>query len=153
MALYQNVEGVLKTMALYQNVNGVIKTISENGFKCTTYELSNFKTQQTVSIEGIVYGKFEIVSASTDWTTGNASGVTGYYTLTAQPTTSLIESGENIIRFTATQTYKSASSGVTNTAKYDASFTVTVNNNSILVPALTCNGRTLTATCQLLIYN
>ena len=141
-------------MALYQNVNGVIKTISENGLKCTTYELSNFKTQKTVSIEGIVYGKFEIVSASTNWTTGNASGVTGYYTLTAQPTTSLIESGENIIRFTATQPYKPAYSGATSTTtKYDASLTVTVHNISILVPALTCNGRTLTATCRLLIYN
>lgn len=153
MTLYQNVEGVLKTMALYQNVNGVIKTISENGLKCTTYELSNFNTQKTVSIEGIVYGKFEIVSASANWTTGNASGVTGYYTLTAQPTASLIESGENIIRFTATQTYKPVSSSATTPTKYDASFTVTVNNNSILVPALTCNGKTLTATCRLLIYH
>ena len=141
-------------MALYQNVNGVIKTISESGFKCTTYELSNFKTQQTVSIEGIVYGKFEIVSASTHWNTGNQSGVTGHYTLTAQPTASLIGPGENIIHFTATQTYKPAYSGATSTTtKYDASLTVTINNISILIPALTCNGHTLTATCRLLIYN
>lgn len=141
-------------MALYQNVNGVIKTISEGGLKCTTYELSDFKTQQTVSIEGIVYGKFEIVSASARWTTGNQSGVTGYYTLTAQPTAYLIGPGENIINFTATQTYKPvSSSSATSPTQYDASLTVTINNISILVPALTCNGKTLTATCRLLIYN
>ena len=121
--------------------------------KCTTYELSNFNTKQTVSIEGIVYGKFEIVSASTHWNTGNQSGVTGHYTLTAQPTAFLIGPGENIINFTATQTYKPVSSSATNSTKYDASLTVTVNNISILVPALTCNGKTLTATCRLLIYN